>query len=367
MSPLAKRTVGANSSAAGSVEKSPRHFTHLKDFTPAEFTALADFALALKKSHPANAPLAGKSLAFCYMNPSLRTQVSSEVATASLGGHPITLSLGGSGTWGMESVEGVVMDGAAAEHLKEAVPVLGRFCAALGLRSFPAGTSWEEDKKELALTAFRKYSTVPVINLESASGHPCQALADLATIQERFAPKKKNFLLAWAPHVKALPMAVPNSAVEMASMAGMNVTIARPAGYDLDPAVMARVQAHCAASGAALRVTDDVPAAYAGQHVVYAKSWGSIAQYGKPPSSDAAFRAKWMVTAAKMRKTNDALFMHCLPVRRNLVVADEVLDGPWSVVIDEAENRLHAAKAVLLHLLAPKLKTPTAASRRHAR
>ncbi|MFI5345720.1 MAG: N-acetylornithine carbamoyltransferase [Elusimicrobiota bacterium] len=346
-----------------------KHFTHLKDFTGEELLALADFALSLKKSHPTNAPLAGKSLAFCYMNPSLRTQVSSEVATASLGGHPITLSLGGGtgGTWGMESVEGVVMDGTAAEHLKEAVPVLGRFCAALGLRSFPAGASWDEDKKERPLAAFLKYSTVPVINLESASGHPCQALADLATIKERFAPKKKNFLLAWAPHVKALPMAVPNSAVEMSSMAGMNVTIARPQGYDLDPEVMARVEKNCARAGTTLRVTDDVPAAYEGQHVVYAKSWGSLANYGQPPSSDAAFRAKWMVTAAKMKKTSDALFMHCLPVRRNMVVADEVLDGPWSVVIDEAENRLHAAKAVLLHLLAPEVKNTPAVSRRHSR
>src|SRR5208282_2404377 len=154
------------------------------------------------------------------MNPSLRTQVSCEVATASLGGHPITLSLGagGGGTWGMEAVEGVVMDGAAAEHLKEAVPVLGRFCAALGLRSFPAGTSWNDDKKEPQLTAFRKYSTVPVINMESATGHPCQALADLMTIRERMDPKNKNFLLTWAPHVKSLPMAVPNSAAEIAAM-----------------------------------------------------------------------------------------------------------------------------------------------------
>jgi len=145
----------------------------------------------------------------------------------------------------------------------------------------------------------------------------------------------------------------------------MNVTIARPPGYDLDPEVMARVERNCARAGTALRVTDDVSAAYEGQHVVYAKSWGSLANYGKPPSADAAFRAKWMVTAAKMKKTRDALFMHCLPVRRNLVVADEVLDGPWSVVIDEAENRLHAAKAVLLHLLSsPK---PMTASRRHVR
>lgn len=335
-----------------------RHFTHLKDFTADQLLELAASARRLKKSAPKGAPLDGKSLAFCFMNPSLRTQVSCEVAAASLGGHPITLSLGagGGGTWGMESVEGTVMDGAAAEHLKEAVPVLGRFCAALGLRSFPAGKSWDEDKAEPALTAFRKYSTVPVINLESASGHPCQALADLVTIQERMKPRGKNFLLTWAPHVKALPMAVPNSAVEMASMAGMNVTIARPEGYDLDPEVMKRVADNCARQGRTLNVTDDVSAAYDGRHVVYAKSWGSLRNYGKPPSADADFRARWMVTPAKMKRTDSALFMHCLPVRRNVVVADAVLDGPWSVVIDQAENRLHAAKAVLLFLLAQTSK-----------
>ena len=343
-----------------------RHFTHLSEFSPEEIMGLVDAALALKKSAPGSSPLAGKSLAFCFMNPSLRTQVSFEVATHALGGHPITLSLGSGGTWGMESVEGLVMDGTAAEHLKEAVPVLGRYCAALGLRSFPAGASWDEDKKEPQLAAFRKYSTVPVINMESASGHPCQALADLMTIRERMNPKNKNFLLSWAPHVKALPMAVPNSAVEMAAMAGMNVTIARPEGYDLDPEVMARVKANCSANGTKLRVTDDVPAAFDGQHVVYGKSWGSISNYGKPPSADPAFRKKWIVTAEKMRRTQDAIFMHCLPVRRNLVVEDRVLDGPWSAVIDEAENRLHAAKAVLMKLLAPDPKK-TAATRRHVR
>lgn len=342
-----------------------KHFTHLKDFTIDELNEIIDVALALKKSAPAGMPLAGKSLAFCFMNPSLRTQVSFSVATASLGGHPVTLNLGSGGTWGMESAEGTVMDGAAAEHLKEAVPVLGRMCQGLGLRSFPPGKSWAEDKSESELTAFRQYSTVPVINMESASGHPCQALADLMTIRERMAPKGKNFLLAWAPHVKALPMAVPNSAVEIAALAGMNVTIARPEGYDLDPEVMARVERDCAANGATVRVTDEVPQAFDGQHVVYGKSWGSIENYGKPPSSDPAFRKKWTISAEKMRRTDGAIFMHCLPVRRNLVVDDAVLDGPWSVVVDEAENRLHTAKAVLLHLLASQTKTPTASARRH--
>jgi N-acetylornithine carbamoyltransferase len=342
-----------------------RHFTHLKDFTPAELDALVDHALALKARRAPSLELAGKSLAFCFMNPSLRTQVSFNVAAHELGGHPLTLSLGSGGTWGMESVEGVVMDGAAAEHLKEAVPVLGRMVSLLGLRSFPTGLSWEEDRQEKALAAFRKYSSVPVVNMESASGHPCQALADLMTIRERMPPKGKNFLLSWAPHVKALPMAVPNSAVEMAAMAGMNVTIARPQGYELDPEVMSRVRQHCAASGATLKETDDAASAFDGQHVVYGKSWGSMKNYGKPPSDDASFRKDWLITAEKMKRTSGALFMHCLPVRRNLVVADEVLDGPWSVVVDEAENRLHTAKAVLLHLLAPQ--AVTAVPRRHAR
>ncbi|HEX4049194.1 MAG TPA: N-acetylornithine carbamoyltransferase [Elusimicrobiota bacterium] len=343
-----------------------RHFTHLHEFSSGEIMGLVDDAIALKKSAPKTAPLAGRSLAFCFMNPSLRTQVSFSVATHQLGGHPVTLSLGSGGTWGMESVEGVVMDGTAAEHLKEAVPVLGRFCAALGLRSFPAGTSWAEDKTEPHLTAFRKYSTVPVINMESATGHPCQALADLMTIRERMNPKNKNFLLTWAPHIKALPMAVPNSAVEIAAMAGMNVTIARPEGYDLDPEVMARVKANCSAHGTTFKTTDKVPEAFDGQHAVYAKSWGSLANYGKPPSADPSFRKKWIVDAAKMKRTHEAIFLHCLPVRRNLVVADDVLDGRWSVVVDQAENRLHAAKAVLLRLLSAAPK-PTAASRRHVR
>lgn len=343
----------------------PKHFTHLKDFSIDELNKIIDVALSLKKTAPTSLPLAGKSLAFCFMNPSLRTQVSFSIATASLGGHPIALSLGSGGTWGMESVEGVVMDGTAAEHLKEAVPVLGRMCQGLGLRSFPVGRSWAEDMAEPALAAFIKYSTVPVINMESASGHPCQALADLMTIRERMQPKGKNFLLSWAPHIKALPMAVPNSCAEIASMAGMNVTIARPEGYDLDPKVLARVRKNCSVNSATLTVTDKVPQAFDGQNVVYGKSWGSIVNYGTPPSSDPAFRKKWAISAAKMKRTDNSLFMHCLPVRRNLVVDDAVLDGPWSVVIDEAENRLHTAKAILLHLLTSQTKPLTAAARRH--
>lgn len=327
-----------------------RHFTHLHEEGPDGIQELVDLALRLKKSKTKGAPLAGHSLAFCFMNPSLRTQVSMEVAAASLGAHPITLSLGGS-TWSMETREGVVMDGDKPEHLRDAVPVLSRFCSALALRSFPSGSSWAEDEAEPSLSAFRKYATVPVINLESATGHPCQALADLMTIQENMKPKKKKFLLTWAPHMKGLPVAVPNSAGEMAAMAGMNVTIARPNGYDLDAKTMGRIKSQCAKHGTKLTVTDDPMKAYDGVNVVYPKSWGSLNPYRAAPNADPAFRAKWIADAAKMRRTDGAILLHCLPVRRNLEVADDALDGSWSRTIDEAENRLHTAKAVLLSLL----------------
>lgn len=325
-----------------------RHFTSLHEAGADGVRELVDLALALKGATKVGLPLSGKTVALCFMNPSLRTQVSFEAAAASLGAHPITLFIG-QGTYALEYRDGVVMDGAAAEHVKEAVPVLSRMCDAIALRCFPEGKSWEEDRKDPVLSAFRRHSTVPVISLESALGHPCQALADLMTIRERMAPKGKKFLLAWAPQLKASPQAVPNSAAEMAALAGMDVTIARPEGYDLAPEVMARVKAACAANGAALEVTADAEAAYEGAHVVYAKSWGSLAAYGVPP--DASLRGPWRVTESKLAKTDRAIFMHCLPVRRGLKVEDSVLDGPSSVVIDQAENRLHTAKAVLLKLL----------------
>ncbi len=329
-----------------------RHFTNLHERGPDGIMRLVEDALALKARPRADKPLAGKSVALCFMNPSLRTQTSFEVAAASLGAHPVTLFFG-QGAWGLEAEDGVVMDGKASEHVKEAVPVLARYCQAVALRSFPEGVDWEKDRKDPFISAFRASAKVPIINLESALGHPCQALADLMTIKERMKPKGKNFLLTWAPHVKALPLSVPHSAAEIAAMAGMNVTIARPPGYDLDPGVMARVKAACAANGADLKVSDDPASAYEGQHVVYAKSWGSLARYGEPPSAETSLRDAWRVSPDKMARTDKAVFMHCLPVRRNLVVDDAVLESPASVVIDQAENRLHTAKAVLMNLMGP--------------
>jgi len=318
-----------------------------------ETAALVESARAFKRSPPKNRPLAGKSVAFCFMNPSLRTQVSCEVAAASLGAHPVTLFLG-SGTWKIAVEEGVVMDGDCPEHAREAVPVLARLCDALALRAFPAGKDWKEDRKDAYLAAFRRHSTVPVISLESAMGHPCQGLADQMTLRERMDPRGKEFLLTWAPHIKPLPLAVPHSAAEAAALAGMNVTIARPPGFDLDPEVMEKLSSVCKARGARLRVSDKPQEAYRGAHAVYAKAWGSLSEYGRPLPADPAFRALWRVSADKMALTDGAVFMHCLPVRRNVEVDDAVLDGPSSVVVDQAENRLHTAKAVLYRLLTGK-------------
>lgn len=325
------------------------NFTSLHERGPSGVEALVGMAASLKKNPRSDRPLSGMSVGLCFMNPSLRTQTSMEVAAASLGAHPVTLHAG-AGTWALECREGVVMDGDKPEHAKEAVRVLSRYCQALGVRCFPTGKTWEEDRQDPMLAAFARYATVPVISLESAMGHPLQALADLLTIREK-RPKARKFLLTWAPHVKALPVAVPHSAAEAASLGGMDVTVLRPYGWDLDHEVMARVEAACRAHGRTLTVTSDAAAAYAGADVVYAKNWGSLLRYNEAPPRDRGFHDLWRVTPEKMARTEDAIFMHCLPVRRGVVVDDAVLDSPASVVIDQAENRLHTAKAVLLSVL----------------
>ncbi|MBI2363149.1 MAG: N-acetylornithine carbamoyltransferase [Elusimicrobia bacterium] len=331
----------------------PRDFVDLRDWGAEAALELAQLALQLKRRPLRSRPLEGRSVGLCFLNPSLRTQASFQVAAASLGAHPVTLHFG-NGTWNMEWRDGTVMDGGASEHLKEAVPVLARYCDLLALRAFAGGASWAEDKAEPWLSSFRRSSTVPVVSLESAMGHPCQGLADLMTLQERVPAAGRKFVLAWAPHIKALPLAVPHSAAQAAVIAGMDLTVCRPAGYDLDPGVMDWCRTEAARQGRTVTVTDDPQGAFEGAAVVYAKAWGSLERYGEPPPQDAPFRDLWRLSAAKMARTDNALFMHCLPVRRNLVVDDAVLDSPASVVIDQAENRLHTAKALLLTLLGGK-------------
>ena len=297
--------------------------------------------------------LAGKSVALVFFNPSLRTRASMQVGIFELGGNPVVLEPGGT-SWTLEHREGVVMDGDKTEHLKEFVRVLERYVAAIGVRSFAELKDWEAERTDPILNAFGEYATVPVINLESAMHHPCQAMADMMTIREKLPIKKKKVLLTWAWHPKPLPMAVPNSFALAAAQCGHDLRIAHPTGYELDTELLAEIESLSAQNGGSVEFTNNVNEAFDDVEVVYAKSWGSKQFYGSP-ETDIAFRAdmrnSWIVDGEKMNKTKNAIFMHCLPVRRNVIVTDEVIDSTNSVVIDEAENRLHVQKAILAELV----------------
>jgi N-acetylornithine carbamoyltransferase len=260
----------------------------------------------------------------------------------------------GGSSWTLEHREGVVMDSDKTEHVAEFVRVLGRYCIAIGVRTFAALKNWDEERTDPILNAFAKYSNVPIINLESAMHHPCQAVADMMTIREKRGLGHKKVLLTWAWHPKALPMAVPNSFALAAAQMGHDLTIAHPKGYELDDELMEEIRQQTASVGGRITIEHDVAKAFDGAEVVYAKSWGSKKFYGAPEQDIAErerYRGKWTVDEAKMAQTNKAIFMHCLPVRRNVIVTDAVIDSPSSVVIDEAENRLHVQKAVMARLL----------------
>ena len=310
-------------------------------------------AIEIKTSYSNAKPLAGKSVALVFFNPSLRTRASMQIGVYELGGNPVILEPG-STSWTLEHRERVVMDGDKTEHIKEFVRVLERYVCAIGVRTFAELKDWKTERTDPVLNAFAKHSSVPVINLESAMHHPCQAMADMMTIRERFGNEKKKVLLTWAWHPKPLPMAVPNSFALAAAHFGHDLRIAHPNGYELDPQLMRKVQGLARKAGGSVEFTNYVNEAFDEVDVVYAKSWGSKKFYGAL-ETEMAFRAdmrrNWIVDADKMSKTNDAIFMHCLPVRRNVIVTDEVIDSPRSVVIDEAENRLHVQKAIITELI----------------
>jgi N-acetylornithine carbamoyltransferase len=328
-------------------------FLSLADLSPGEVSELLDRAGWLER-HPEPEALKGKVLALLFFNPSLRTLASFQAGMSRLGGGSFVISPG-QGTWILETRDGVVMDGAAAEHVREAIPVLAGYGDALGIRSFAGGTDLQADLADATFRAMAAVCPVPLINLESAIDHPCQALADWKTMDDLDIPARGGkFVLSWAWHPKPLPLAVPAAAVHMAALRGMDVTVLRPDGFALPEPVMAKARAAAAISGGSVRETADRGEALSGAHVIYAKSWTSPAHYGDP-QAEAAFRAglrdwcvddDWFSTAAP-----DCRFMHCLPVRRNVVVRDSVLDGPRSVVVHEARNRMWAQMAVLHRLL----------------
>jgi N-acetylornithine carbamoyltransferase len=246
------------------------------------------------------------------------------------------------------------MDGNKTEHLKEFVRVLERYVSAIGVRTFAALEDWETERTDPILNAFSRYASVPIINLESAMHHPCQSMADMMTIREHLGTAKKKVLLTWAWHPKPLPMAVPNSFALAAAQFGHDLRIAHPKGYELDDALIAEIVSQATSNGGSVEFTDDVDEAFNGIEVVYAKSWGSKNFYGDLNNDireRSAYRDKWIVDDEKMARTADAVFMHCLPVRRNVIVADSVIDSPRSIVIDEAENRLHIQKAIMSELI----------------
>ncbi len=335
------------------------HFLSTAKLSRDVLNQLIDSAQRFKRGDDQSKPFAGRSVALVFFNPSLRTRASMQVGIYELGGNAVVLEPGGT-SWTLEHREGAVMDADKTEHVAEFVRVLGRYCVAIGVRTFAALKNWEEERTDPILNAFAKYSEVPVINLESAMHHPCQALADMMTIREKLGEGRKKVLLTWAWHPKPLPMAVPNSFALASAQMGHDLVIAHPRGYELDDELIEQIRQQAAQAGGSVSVTNDVEEAFADQEVVYAKSWGSKTFYGAPEkdiAERAQYRGKWIVDEAKMARTKSAIFMHCLPVRRNVIVTDGVIDSTLSVVIDEAENRLHAQKAILARLLEERIAT----------
>jgi N-acetylornithine carbamoyltransferase len=326
-------------------------FLDLADLPRDEVAALIALATRLERQ-PEPQALAGRILGLLFMNPSLRTLASCQAAMARLGGSSFVITPG-SGTWQLETRDGAVMDGAMAEHIREGIPVLASYCDALGIRSFADGKDLAADLGEDKFRAMARLIDKPLINLESAINHPCQALADWKTLDELGVPREGKFVLSWAYHPRALPLAVPAATVHMAALRGMRVTVLRPEGFALPRQIMDKARR---AAGGAVEETSDMRAALQGADVVYVKEWANTAHYGDA-AADAAARATlkhwclnedWFASAPR-----GCRLMHCLPVRRNVAVSDALLDGPRSVVLRQAYNRLPAQMAILYQLLKP--------------
>ncbi|MFN0060878.1 MAG: N-acetylornithine carbamoyltransferase [Planctomycetota bacterium] len=331
-----------------------RDFVDLEDHDDTTIERLLARARALERA-PRGTQLAGRVMGLLFFNPSLRTLASFQAGMAQLGGGSFVISPG-QASWQLETRRGVRMDGAAAEHIREAVPVLEQYCDVLGVRAFAERKNLTTDLGEPILSAVREVARGPIVSLESAVNHPCQALADWKTLDDLDVPRRGGrFVLSWAWHPKALPLAVPAAVVSMAARRGMDVTVLRPDAFALPPGVLERARTAAQKSGGRVRETADRIAALDGAQVLYAKSWGAPTAYGDD-AHDAAARAPhqdWCVAEDWFRgSAPGSIFLHCLPVRRNVVVSDEVIDGPRSRVIQQAGNRLHVQKAVLLEMLA---------------
>ncbi len=328
----------------------------LADLRVDEVETLLALANRLERN-PEPTALQGKVLALLFLSPSLRTLASFQAAMTRLGGGSFVISPDMS-IHGLETRSGIVMDGTAAEHIREAVPVIASYADAIGIRAFAARENLENDISDKEFNALRALCSIPKINMESAINHPCQSLADWKTMDDLGVPRRGGkFVLSWAYHPRALPLAVPSATVHMAAMRGMDVTVLRPDGFALPEQIMHKAKQAAAAAGGSVTETTERSEALEGAHIIYAKSWSSTRHYGNRPAEeklrhgleDWCVDDPWFDTAQP-----DCRFMHCLPVRRGVVVADRVLDGPRSVVIHEARNRMYAQMAVLYDMLKGK-------------
>lgn len=310
-----------------------KNYTSLSDID--DLQEIISEALALKKENSVATIGKGKTLGMLFFNPSLRTRLSTEKAAKLLGMEVMVMNADKDG-WALEFENGAVMDSNKAEHIKEAAAVLSQYCDIIAVRAFPGLVDRDKDEQDIVINNFKKYASVPVVNLEGATGHPLQALTDAITIIELSDKKRPKVVLTWAPHPRALPQAVPNSFVEVMQRMDVEFVITNPEGYDLDPLITQGTT-----------VIHELAEALKDADFVYVKNWSSYEDYGKILSED----RKWTFDKEKLDLTNNAKVMHCLPVRRNVVISDEVLDSPNSVVIHQANNRTFAAQAVLKRLI----------------
>lgn len=311
-----------------------KHFITLADLP--DFHQTLDLALDLKKQPTKWDSLGkGKTLGLIFFNPSLRTRLSTQKAAQNLGLPTMVMNFSQE-SWALEFEDGTKMSGLRSEHVKEAAAVISQYCDMLAIRAFASLSDKEKDEAEIVLKSFTKYASVPIVNMESATAHPLQALADAITLEEYRTPHRPKVVLSWAPHPKALPHAVGNSFCQMMAHMDADYVIAHPEGYALNPKITKGVECFT-----------DQKKALEGADFVYTKNWSSYEQYGQILRTD----DEWMITPEKMQMTNNGKFMHCLPIRRNIVSADGVLDSPNSLVIQQSQNRIYSAQAVLKQLL----------------
>lgn len=329
-----------------------RHFLTTQDYSRREIDELLDQAAEFKRS-PQGQQLAGKAVALLFFNPSMRTRTSFELGTFQLGGHAVVLAPG-KDAWPIEFEVGTVMDGDTEEHIAEVAQVLSRYADLIAVRAFPKFQDWSVDREDRVLKAFARYATVPVINMETIT-HPCQELAHAMALREHLGDlQNKKYVLTWTYHPKPLNTAVANSALLIATKLGMDVTLLCPSpDFVLDERYMAYGAENARQNGGSLQVSHDIEEAYRGADVVYAKSWGALPFFGQWEGEKAIREASkhFIVDEAKMALTHQAVFSHCLPLRRNVKATDAVMDSPACIAIDEAENRLHVQKAVMAALI----------------